>query len=81
MSVSISRDEVLNLMKNWNIKEFDILESKLGRKLTDAEIKEIVYYVIGYYDYSSNATLGNLVENIGLTLSEDEFNKIKDVEI
>lgn len=42
MNVTVSRYEVLNLMKNWNIKEFDILESELGRKLTDAEIKEIV---------------------------------------
>ena len=81
--VVICREEIMSMLNERGFDQLEVLEENLGRELNDEELKDMIIYLIGYYNFRDNRTLGDLVANIGLedSLSEEEYNKIEDVEL
>ena len=79
---NIERKEIIEVLQNWKIDSVEKLEKELGRELTDGEIKDMLIYIMGYFNFSECKTLGRLVSNLGLRndITNKEYNKIKDIE-
>ena len=79
---NISRKEIIEILQNWKVDSVEKLENGLGRELTDGEIKDMLIYLMGYFNFDEYKNLGRLVKNIGLRndITNDEYNKIRDIE-